>query len=69
MTEIFVEMKIERILELEAIEDDILDLLDYCCMKFVVVNRCIVVIDIATDHFAVDIVDQYIVIAIVVVVD
>ena len=69
MIEIFVEMKIERIFEFETIEDDIFDLLDYCCMKFVVVDRCIVVVDTAINHFVVDIVNRYIVIAIVVVVD
>ena len=69
MTEVFVEMKIERIFELEAIENDILDLFDYCCMKFVVVDRCITAADTAIDHFVVDTVDRYIVIAIVAVVD
>ena len=69
MIEFFLEVKIERIFELETIESDNFDLFDYCCMKFVVINQCIVVIDIAIDHFVVDIVDRYIVIAIIVVVD
>ena len=46
----------EAILE-QLIEIDNFDLIDYYCMKFVVVDRCIVVVDIAIDHFVVDIDD------------